>query len=66
MRTLCLRMVVTGTSGIIEGPLIRIRGRILPLFETGDDRYAWLNQIVTVGVGGTGDDSVIYDVYAVK
>ena len=40
--------------------------RILPLFETGDERYTWLNQIVTVGVGRTGDDSVIYDVYEVK
>ena len=40
--------------------------RTNPLFETGDDRYAWLNHIVAVGKGRTGDDGVIYDVFAVR
>ena len=37
-----------------------------PLFETGDSRYAWLNHIVAVGKGRTGDGGVIYDVFEVK
>lgn len=40
--------------------------RTNPLFETGDDRYAWLNHIVAVGKGRTGDDGVIYDVFTVR
>ena len=40
--------------------------RTNPLFETGDDRYAWLNHVVAVGKGRTGDDGVIYDVFAVR
>ena len=40
--------------------------RTIPLFETGDDRYAWLNHIVAVGKGRTGDDGVIYDIFAVR
>ncbi len=40
--------------------------RTNPLFETGDERYAWLNHIVSVGKGRTGDGGVIYDIFAVK
>ena len=40
--------------------------RINPLFETGDPRYTWLNHIVTIGKGRTGDGGVIYDVFAIK
>jgi hypothetical protein len=25
--------------------------RVAPVFETGTERYAWLNNILTVGVG---------------
>ncbi len=39
--------------------------RISPRFETGDDRYAWLNNLFTVAVGKTTPDGVEYDVYAV-
>lgn len=39
--------------------------RTAPLFETGDARYAWLNRIVTVGIGRTADGGVIYDVYEI-
>ena len=35
-------------------------------FETGDGRYAWLNHLVAVGKGRLGDDSAIYDVFAIK
>ena len=40
--------------------------RTNPLFETGDERYAWLNAIVAVGTGRTGDGGVVYDVFEVK
>ena len=35
-------------------------------FETGDERYAWLNRTLAVGVGRLGDNQAIYEVYAVK
>lgn len=39
--------------------------RMAPLFETGDERYAWLNRLQAVGVGGrVGLSRVEYDVYA--
>ena len=39
--------------------------RNAPLFETGDPRYAWLNRVQAVGIGGrTGEARVNYEVYA--
>jgi hypothetical protein len=35
------------------------------LFETGDERYAWLNNVLGVGVGSSSGDVVRYDVYAI-
>lgn len=40
--------------------------RTAPLFETGDERYAWLNNVQAVGVGRPGQGSVTYEVYALK
>ena len=37
--------------------------RTAPTFETGDDRYAWLNDIQAVGVGKTVSGGVEYDIY---
>jgi hypothetical protein len=40
--------------------------RAAPLFEAGDPRYAWLNGIQAVGIGGrTGEARVAYEIYAV-
>jgi hypothetical protein len=39
--------------------------RIVPFFETGAPRYAWLNQIVAVGVGERLENAVAYDVFEV-
>ncbi|HAS42040.1 MAG TPA: DUF3237 domain-containing protein [Microscillaceae bacterium] len=39
--------------------------RTNPLFETSDARYAWLNHIVAIGKGRTGNQGVIYDVFAI-
>ncbi|MEM9609908.1 MAG: DUF3237 domain-containing protein [Actinomycetota bacterium] len=36
-----------------------------PRFETGDGRYAWLNNLVCVALGRTTDVGVEYDIYAV-
>jgi hypothetical protein len=37
-----------------------------PLFETGDERYAWLNSIQAVGIGTAGAEGVDYDIYALQ
>ena len=38
--------------------------RAAPLFETGDERYAWLNLVQAAAHGRAGEGSVTYDVYA--
>src|SRR5262245_17414205 len=43
-----------------DGPWIRTT----PLFETGDPRYAWLNNVQAVGLGSVKDGVISYDVYA--
>ncbi len=37
-----------------------------PLFETGDERYAWLNRVQAIGIGSTGAGGVDYEIYALK
>ncbi len=37
-----------------------------PRFETGDERYAWLNGIVAIGEGKVGPQRVDYRVYVVR
>ena len=39
--------------------------RTTPAFETGDERYAWLNTTVCVAVGNLSPSGVSYDVFAV-
>jgi len=38
--------------------------RSAPRFETGDERYAWLNDTFVVGVGEPTADGVRYELYA--
>jgi hypothetical protein len=38
--------------------------RTAPLFETGDERYAWLNKVQAVGTGSSDGKVVDYQVYA--
>jgi hypothetical protein len=40
--------------------------RAAPQFETGDARYAWLNNIIAVTKSRTGDGGPIHRVFAVK
>jgi hypothetical protein len=37
-----------------------------PLFETGAERYAWLNTVQAIGIGSTRPNGVTYDVYALR
>lgn len=37
-----------------------------PLFQTGDERYAWLNSVQGIGLGTAGAGGVDYDIYAIK
>jgi hypothetical protein len=40
--------------------------RTTPAFETGDERYRWLNRLVCVATGARRKDAVELDVYEVK
>ena len=40
--------------------------RTAPLFETGDERYAWLNDVQAVGIGRNDGDDVGYEIYALR
>ena len=52
-----------------EGTGVRRDGQLLlataPLFETGDERYTWLNNTQALATGTSGNNVVTYDVYAV-
>ena len=37
--------------------------RTAPTFETGDERYAWLNDVQAVGIGRTVPGGVEYEIY---
>ena len=39
--------------------------RTAPQFETADDRYAWLNNVIAVSMSRTGDGGVIHRVHEV-
>jgi Protein of unknown function (DUF3237) len=43
-----------------------MRAKGAPLFETGDERYAWLNTVQAIGLGTAGAGGVDYEVYAVS
>ncbi len=40
------------------------RPRTAPLFQTGHERYQWLNNVQGVAIGTPGVDAVTYEVYA--
>lgn len=65
---LCLRsddgadLFVTYVGHNVDGVL-----KVAPRFETGDERYAWLNTAFTVGIGAPTPDGlgVSYELYIV-
>ncbi len=40
-----------------------LSARTAPMFETGSERYAWLNDVQAVGIGALEGDTIHYDVY---
>ncbi|MCP5025343.1 MAG: DUF3237 domain-containing protein [Actinomycetia bacterium] len=47
---------VTYLGYLVDGVL-----KTSPRFETGDERYAWLDRVLAVGIGGPADDGVTYE-----
>jgi hypothetical protein len=39
---------------------------VAPRFETGDERYAWLNRVQAVGKGGLERNTVTHDWYEIR
>ncbi len=54
-------MTYNGVGNFATGEI-----RTAPLFETGDERYRWLNNVQAVALGTPGDGSVTYEVYALR
>jgi hypothetical protein len=52
-------------EGIMAPSDTGVRIITAPLFQTGDDRYAWLNDVQAVAIGQPSKDAVDYDVYRV-
>ena len=42
------------------------QARTAPYFETGDEKYLWLNDVQGVGVGSLGPEGPTYEVYALR
>jgi hypothetical protein len=73
--TLDVRLILTthdGASilvtyvGMMRNVDGKMQARGAPSFETGDERYAWLNTVFGLGIGTAGPEGVDYDVYAVQ
>lgn len=57
----------TGRLDVSRGMQFPMTGYVAPLFETGDERYAWLNRIQAVGKGTLYEDlSLDYEWYEVR
>ena len=48
--------------GVLQGR----RAIAAPLFETGDEKYAWLNASQGIGLGNSNEQGVDYDFYLVE
>jgi hypothetical protein len=56
-----------GRIDLAQGFQFPLTAYVAPRFETGDERYAWLNRIQAVGKGTVNDDlSVDYEWYEVR
>ena len=56
-------MSYNGIGRTVDGEL---QLRTAPTFETGDERYAWLNDVQAVALGVSGKGTVSYEVYALQ
>ncbi|WP_460724514.1 DUF3237 family protein [Nocardia heshunensis] len=53
----------------LDGETLRgpdIHARTLPVFETGAERYAWLNRTVNVGFAEMSRTHIAYRVYTIE
>jgi hypothetical protein len=73
--TLDVRMLFETDDGALV--FMQYRGRVdvskttgpvytAPLFETGDERYAWMNRIQAVGRGSLEGDTLVYEICEVR
>lgn len=70
------RMIASVSGGTFEGPKMKgavpadVNGamtlKTAPTFETGDERYQWLNRVQAVGYGTVDESGVHDDVYALR
>lgn len=62
-------VILVRNSGIRHGVIgddpSKYYFRSTPRFETGDERYAWLNKIIAVCAGARSPDCVLLDFYEV-
>jgi hypothetical protein len=63
LRTYDDALIYMTYSGIGVRTETGLKVRTAPQFETGDERYAWLNTIQAVAHGSRGDGTIVYDVY---
>ena len=56
-------LILMHYSGVFAHGATYIRSA--PVFETGDERYAWINDVLAIGLGSVGEGSVTYEVYQV-
>ncbi len=53
-------MDYSGRINLTDGSVVSA-----PLFQTGSEKYDWLNRMQAVGVGQNGPDSLVYELYEV-
>ena len=63
-------VLVTDDDAVIYmyygGIVVDGQARSAPYFETGDERYAWLNNVQAVGIGSIDASGPTYEVYALQ
>ncbi len=63
-------VLVTDDDAVIYmyygGIVVDGQARSAPYFETGDERYTWLNNVQAVGIGSIDGSGPTYEVYALQ
>ena len=65
---MCDALVIRACTRHVNDRLARRAGqfsRILPMFETGSNQYAWLNRTVSVGVYRPTPGKIAFRVYRI-